>query len=224
MDESSPPQVNEPRTAPAPGPVQPVEGQPRSERPVRGIGRRKFLSWGWKALGIGLLVEAGWTTYDILNPRPSGAFGGVFPAGAVSDYGDGVVQYFQDGRMYVTSSEGSLVALYQKCPHLGCRVPFCESSGRFECPCHGSIYNIRGEYIQGPAPRGMDRFPLKINSGAVLVDTGTIVEGPPRGVHTAPTTAKGPSCIGSTGQPGSSPGPSTTESPGMNMESPGVSP
>jgi cytochrome b6-f complex iron-sulfur subunit len=163
--------------------------------PAGGMGRRRFLNRMWKLLGLGLAVEAAWTTYDILNPRASGAFGGVFPAGNVTAYPDGTVKYFQDGRMFVTSSEGSLVALYQKCPHLGCRVPFCDRSGRFECPCHGSIYNIRGEYIQGPAPRGMDRFGLQIQKGQVLVDTGTVVEGPPRGVRTVSSVAKGPSCV-----------------------------
>src|SRR6266498_2683234 len=160
-----------------------------------GVGRRRFLGYAWKGLAVGLAVEAGWTTYDILNPQPSGAFGGIVAAGSVSDYPDGAVKYFQDGRFYVASADGALVALYQKCPHLGCRVPFCESSGRFECPCHGSIYNIRGEYIQGPAPRGMDRFPIKIDGDRVLVDTGSVVEGPPRGVHSVSTEPKGPSCI-----------------------------
>jgi cytochrome b6-f complex iron-sulfur subunit len=109
------------------------------------------------------------------------------------------VKYFREGRLYVASADGRIVALYQKCPHLGCRVPFCDSSGRFECPCHGSIYNVRGEYIQGPAPRGMDRFPLTIRGGEVLVDTSQAVEGPPRGVSTTSNEAKGPSCGGATG-------------------------
>jgi cytochrome b6-f complex iron-sulfur subunit len=162
-----------------------------------GMGRRTFLSYAWKGLAVGLAVEAGWTTYDILNPKPSGAFGGIVDAGTVSDYPAGTVKYFQDGRFYVASADGALVALYQKCPHLGCKVPFCESSGRFECPCHGSIYNIRGEYIQGPAPRGMDRFPLKIDGDQVLVDTASVVEGPPHGVESVSSEAKGPSCIAS---------------------------
>jgi cytochrome b6-f complex iron-sulfur subunit len=163
--------------------------------PEEKVGRRRFLRWAWKILGLGLLVEAGWTTFDILNPKPSSAFGGVIDAGKVGDYPAGTVRYFMDGRFYVTSANGGLVALFQKCPHLGCRVPFCESSGRFECPCHGSIYNIRGEYIGGPAPRGMDRFPIRIQGGSVMVDTGKTVEGPPRGIRTVPGAAKGPSCV-----------------------------
>jgi cytochrome b6-f complex iron-sulfur subunit len=168
--------------------------------------RRRFLNLAWKGLATGLAVEAGWTTYDILNPKPSGAFGGIVGAGTVQDYPEGTVRNFPDGRFYVTSAQGGLVALYQKCPHLGCRVPFCDSSGRFECPCHGSIYNIRGEYIQGPAPRGMDRFPIKIQGdGAVLVDTAKVVEGPARGASSVPSEAKGPSCVGGTTKAGTSP-------------------
>jgi cytochrome b6-f complex iron-sulfur subunit len=160
------------------------------------VPRRQFLNLAWKGLGAALVIEAGWTTYDILHPKPSGAFGGVVAAGSAADYPEGTVRYFLDGRFYVTSSAGSLVALYQKCPHLGCRVPFCDSSGRFECPCHGSIYNIRGEYIQGPAPRGMDRFPIKIQGDRVLVDTAGAVEGPPKGISTVSNESRGPSCVG----------------------------
>ena len=58
-----------------------------------------------------------------------------------------------------TACRAGIVALYQKCPHLGCRVPECASSQWFECPCHGSQYNRVGEKKAGPAPRGMDRFP-----------------------------------------------------------------
>jgi Rieske Fe-S protein len=167
--------------------------------PAGEIGRRRFLNTSWKVLGVALGVEAAWTSYDILNPKASGAYGGVLNAGSPSDYKEGTVRYFLDGRFYVTASSGALVALYQKCPHLGCRVPFCDNSGRFECPCHGSKYNIRGEYIEGPAPRGMDRFPIKIDGGRVFVDTGAAVEGPPRGVSTVSDEAKGPSCVGESG-------------------------
>jgi nitrite reductase/ring-hydroxylating ferredoxin subunit len=170
------------------------------------VPRRRFLNWAWKGLAAGLAVEAGWTTYDILNPKPSAAFGGIVPAGSPADYPEGTVRPFPDGRFYVASAAGGLVALYQKCPHLGCKVPFCESSGRFECPCHGSIYNIRGEYIQGPAPRGMDRFRIAIQGDHVLVDTAKVVEGPPRGVTSVSSEAKGPSCIpGGSGKAGTSP-------------------
>ena len=56
-----------------------------------------------------------------------------------------------------------IVALYQQCVHLGCRVPFCDASQWFECPCHGSKYNRVGEKTAGPAPRGLDRFAIEVS-------------------------------------------------------------
>ena len=74
--------------------------------------------------------------------------------------------------------EQGYVALYQKCVHLGCRVPWCQSSQWFECPCHGSKYNRVGEKQGGPAPRGLDRFVLEVSGGNIIVDTGLLVHRP----------------------------------------------
>ncbi len=184
------------------------------------IDRRRFLNLGWKALGVALVAEGGWTTYDLLKPPKSGSFGGLVDAGPVSDYlAEGAVQYFLDGRFYVTMHEGGLRALYQKCPHLGCRVPFCDSSNRFECPCHGSVYNIIGEYLAGPAPRGMDRFPIRITGERVFVDTSTVVAGPPRGELTGPSEAGGPSCVAS-GESASAASTPAEEDPGARSSDP----
>ena len=93
--------------------------------------------------------------------------------------------------------DAGVVALYQKCPHLGCRVPECVTSQWFECPCHGSQYNRVGEKRGGPAPRGMDRFAMSVSGDGVLtVDTGTIIQGPPIGTNTTGQEAEGPNCIG----------------------------
>lgn len=93
--------------------------------------------------------------------------------------------------------DGGIIALYQKCPHLGCRVPECVTSQWFECPCHGSQYNRVGEKRGGPAPRGMDRFAMSVSADGVLtVDTGTIIQGPPIGTNTTGQEAEGPNCIG----------------------------
>jgi cytochrome b6-f complex iron-sulfur subunit len=88
-----------------------------------------------------------------------------------------------------------VVTLWQRCPHLGCRVPFCQTSQWFECPCHGSKYNRVGEKKAGPAPRGMDHF-LPIISGVTLtIDTGTVIPGPPIGTDTTGQQQEGPLCV-----------------------------
>ncbi|HEU0027920.1 MAG TPA: ubiquinol-cytochrome c reductase iron-sulfur subunit [Ktedonobacterales bacterium] len=67
------------------------------------------------------------------------------------------------------------LALYQVCVHLGCKVPFRNDCNSFKCPCHGSHYNIDGEYLDGPAPRSLDRFDMSFDSnGNVQVDTGKL--------------------------------------------------
>jgi nitrite reductase/ring-hydroxylating ferredoxin subunit len=160
--------------------------------------RRNFLRAGWK-LGGALLVGAGaYTGYEALRPLVGGASGAKIAVGDVASFAEGTSTYVPAGRMYVVNASNHLFALSQKCPHLGCHVPFCESSGRFECPCHGSIYDLAGEYIAGPTPRGMDQYELTLDGRNVVVDTGKLKNGPDRGVQNFLTPPKGPSCIGKT--------------------------
>jgi len=155
------------------------------------VPRRRFLDNSWKVLGVALVAEAAWTSYDLLKPAAASGFGGVVNAGAVDDFiEEGSVAYSLNGRFYVTQYQGGLRALYQKCPHLGCKVPWNPATGEFKCPCHGSVFNLIGEYQSGPAPRGMDRFPVTIENNQVIVDTSAFVEGPPPGTNEGP--APGP--------------------------------
>lgn len=94
----------------------------------------------------------------------------------------------------VAGMEAGWTALFQKCVHLGCKVPWCGSSQWFECPCHGSKYNAVGEKEGGPAPRGLDRFAVSVGS-TIVIDTGSVVSGPPIGTDTTGQKAEGPSCI-----------------------------
>jgi cytochrome b6-f complex iron-sulfur subunit len=76
---------------------------------------------------------------------------------------------------FVKDSDGSYwVALYQRCVHLGCTVPFRDECVSFKCPCHGSHYNVDGEYLDGPAPRSLDRFAMSLSGTDVIVSTGTL--------------------------------------------------
>ena len=80
-----------------------------------------------------------------------------------------------DSESFVKDSDGSYwVALYQRCVHLGCTVPFRDDCDSFKCPCHGSHYNVNGEYLDGPAPRSLDRFSMSFDGENVVVHTGTL--------------------------------------------------
>jgi len=207
----------------AAGSVAPVAYVPPDPETI-GVARRQFLNRGIVAtFGLGL-TSFGAACVAFLWPQGASGFGSVINVGRVSDIqasikAGGGFFYVPEGRMWVTEYpqdaiekaksgygfypqvEGGLTAgvtaLYQTCPHLGCRVPECGTSQWFECPCHGSQYNRVGEKKGGPAPRGMDRFPMTVNAGnELLVDTGTVIQGPPIGVNTTGQEAEGPNCIG----------------------------
>jgi cytochrome b6-f complex iron-sulfur subunit len=75
----------------------------------------------------------------------------------------------------VKDGDGSYwIGLYQRCVHLGCTVPFRDDCVSFKCPCHGSHYNVSGEFLDGPAPRSLDRFALSFNGEDVLINTGAL--------------------------------------------------
>lgn len=110
----------------------------------------------------------------------------VVPGSSFTDLPDIVTGGTDDGI--------GLMALWMRCPHLGCRVPECIPSQGFECPCHGSKFNIHGEYFAGPSPRNMDRFNVSTSEqGELIIDTGTIIQTARSKTYTAeyPT---GPNC------------------------------
>ena len=157
--------------------------------------RRSLLKEGWRVGGTLLAAAATWTIWESLRPLAGSASQGKITVGNTSDFAEGTSTYVPAGRLYVTTAGGEVFALSQRCPHLGCRVPFCDSSGRFECGCHGSVFDIGGEWIEGPSPRGMDRYAVSLDGDAVVVDTSSLTDGPDHGANTYLSPPKGPSCM-----------------------------
>jgi cytochrome b6-f complex iron-sulfur subunit len=77
--------------------------------------------------------------------------------------------------------EAGFLALYQRCPHQGCRVSLCPSSRWFECPCHAALFGATGEHREGVPERGMDLFPVAVRGDRVSIDATVVVRGLPRG-------------------------------------------
>ncbi len=69
----------------------------------------------------------------------------------------------------VKRPDGSVQAFSASCPHLGCGYRWIADHKRFECPCHGSIFDIDGKVLAGPAPRRLDTLPTKVEDGRLLV-------------------------------------------------------
>jgi cytochrome b6-f complex iron-sulfur subunit len=208
-------------------PAAPVPWVPPDPEAI-GVSRRQFFNRSTVILmgtSIGAFSAAGFVAF--LWPTATGGFGQVVGVGNIDDIKEGAransgffyapsarswfteypaeglpdAQSIYDEPIFAGMRDYGLVALYQKCPHLGCRVPDCASSRWFECPCHGSQYNQVGEKKGGPAPRGMDRFAISVDgAGNVSVDTGTPYEGPPIGTNTTGQEAEGPHCITAAGE------------------------
>ena len=147
----------------------------------RDLTRGEFLKRAWKA-GAALIAGAGiWTTTDVLQPLEGSGLGGVIGTVPPSEVPNKSAIFVRSAQTYLTEIDNEVVALYQRCPHLGCRVAWCDSSGEFECACHGSTFNRAGEVRTGPSPRGMDRFAVNVSDEVVEVDTGVVIEGPRSG-------------------------------------------
>jgi len=63
----------------------------------------------------------------------------------------------------------TFIALSSRCMHLGCPVRYVEEAEEFICPCHGGVYNFRGEVAGGPPVRPLDRFYTLERSGYVYL-------------------------------------------------------
>lgn len=139
----------------------------------RRVTRRSFLrNTVLGSVGVVLLQAAGGFVY-FFWPNKTGAFGGEIgvPAAAIPAVG-GTPYRNQAGRFYIINNDDGALALYWKCPHLGCTVPWNEGAGQFQCPCHGSIYDRFGILLAGPAPRPMDLMPITVQpDGTVIVNT-----------------------------------------------------
>ena len=177
---------------------------------VQGLSRRQLMR---VALGTGIglwLFEVTAGTLAFAWPNLAGGFGAPIKIGDLDTVKlqndslpieEGFPAYYPEARSFVilvdpgqqrflagedTTGDGTSLnvrALYQRCPHLGCKPNPCLKNFWLECPCHGSRYDRLGIKADGaaygPAPRGMDRFSITVDaSGVLTINTGKITLGP----------------------------------------------
>lgn len=169
-------------TSAAPKPAVKRATAPAETAETAGLGavtRREFLYYVWGASMAMFLGACGGLILWFAYPRfREGEFGGDFRLSVedIPEKNAGPIANAA-GRFWVTHTEDGLAALYQVCTHLGCLYKWVDANGRFECPCHGSKFELNGIYIEGPAPRGTDRF----NARVELAD-GTTIEADENGL------------------------------------------
>jgi len=162
----------------------------------------------WSGLFLAIVGVLG-SPLDFMWPRRAAGFGTPFavPAAEVPPPGSDPVR-FPQGRFYLANlqpgqegSPGGVLALYQKCTHLGCTVTwrpdfeFNATKGWYRCPCHGSTYTKGAAILVfGPAPRPLDLFEVHVKEdGGLVINTGAITKGshdnPKRAVPYTPPRA-----------------------------------
>ncbi len=220
----APPEASEPELPPEPT-EDPLTDRIEVTQTEYGVTRRQFFNRALIAVFSLFLLQFAIASLAFIWPKLGGGFGTPVNAGSVADLkaeisvaGAIVPKFIPSAQSWITlfalaDLEGSsfestpfvvaggegdgvgVMALWQRCVHLGCRVPTCIPSQGFECPCHGSKYNIHGEYELGPAPRNLDRFAVEVNdAGDLMILTGTVVE-TPRSKNKTAEYPQGPFCV-----------------------------
>ncbi len=149
-------------------------GQPDS-LPPRGAGRRRSLIvLALLLLGLPLAfviraaTDAGWrqiTSVEVLKAND--------------------VIYLPDVEIFLVAEEPPL-ALSAESPHVGELLAYCESGRNFVSLAHGEMFDRTGRYIDGPAPRGMDRVAVRVRDGSIEINLAGKIPGPPRGSGLVP--------------------------------------
>lgn len=144
------------------------------------ISRRKFfLTVGWlgifSSLAGTVLGAVRYMFPNVLYEPPT-----AFKIGKPSDYPPDMVTFVPEKNLFVVRGKDGfdgIRIISSVCTHMGCTPKWVNAENRWECPCHGSFFNIKGEVIAGPAPRPLPWYKASIASdGKILVNSKEFVK------------------------------------------------
>jgi cytochrome b6-f complex iron-sulfur subunit len=180
------------KTAP-PMPERPAYARPRPQAAAApSADRRGFLA-GMVAVVVGSPLAVGFSTLlvthvlwllgfarfmfpNILTEPPTRfkvGFPDALAPGQVeekykAEFGVWIVRYEYEG-------QPEIYALKTVCTHLGCTPNWLEAEQKFKCPCHGSGFYKDGINFEGPAPRPLERYAIKMAAdGQLEVDKSRV--------------------------------------------------
>lgn len=80
-----------------------------------------------------------------------------------------IVKFNRAPVVLVRNSQGQIKAFSAVCTHLGCIVEFRIDDKKFHCNCHGSVFDIDGKNIGGPAPRPLQPYRVDLKGDDIIV-------------------------------------------------------
>lgn len=184
------PRAEKPKLVVPPMPVKPDYAKPKPKAAVdesrRGFMRDMMLG---SFLGIGMTSLA--TTFglwslglarfmfpNVLTEPPS-----KFKVGFPSNFAPGQVEtkFIPQFGVWVVNSEYNgvpqIYALRSVCTHLGCTPNWLEGEQKFKCPCHGSGFYKDGINFEGPAPRPLERYGIRLaDDGQIEIDKSKLFQ------------------------------------------------
>lgn len=140
------------------------------------MNRREFLYYVWGAsMALATAGSTGAILWFAFPKFREGEFGGISRISAALPSTDAAPLPNDELRYWLVNTDTGLLAIYKVCTHLGCLYKWVPSNDRYECPCHGSKFTREGVYIEGPAPRNLDRMVVRVldANGDVLAETKT---------------------------------------------------
>lgn len=149
------------------------------------LSRRSFLGWAIAGLGslIALVLGGAGTGY-FLSPifeKREEDWVDVGPAKDVRPGTPAKIEFVERKRdawaaterrsaaWVLTSNGRDFIAFDPRCTHLGCPFSWSEQKKQFLCPCHTAVFDVDGRVVMGPPPRPLDRFPVKVVGGRLLI-------------------------------------------------------
>jgi len=107
---------------------------------------------------------------------------GPDPIASLEDLREREVLFFDEHHIYLVYNDGDPLALSDDPQHMdGEYAEWCTSSQMFETPTHGEKFDRLGQYYSGPAMRGLDRYPLRLEGDGIFIDLEHPIQGPERG-------------------------------------------
>jgi len=172
---------------------------PQGTRTILSDQRRRFFQWltTGSAGFIGLSLSIPLVGY-LISPALKRRIQSWVDVGASDELAPGVptqleyVATLQDGYhetktqkavWAVKQANGEVIVFSPICTHLGCGYHWDAAGQQFKCPCHGSVFDMSGRVVGGPAPRPLDALPSRIENGRILVIYKEFKSGVPRQVE-----------------------------------------